>query len=343
MPDTKSRERRFALILGCFEYDDAELRSLSGPPRDAESLAHVLRNPKIGGFDDVKILLNKPHAEIVDTLVAFFDDRKKEELLLLYFSGHGIKDEDGNLFLAARNTRRKTLIASGIDSALVKRLMNRSNSRRQVLVLDCCYSGAFPEQMTAKSARGDPVGSNDYFQGKGRVVLTASDAMQYAFEGESVKGEGVRSLFTHTLVEGLETGKADLNKDGFVDVAELYQYVHDRLTADSPNQRPQMFANVDGEIIIASTIFPGQSRPPTPYRERFDVLQDTRHPILDLIGPSYVLDKNFYFLDWNVAFDELVAKPLKLTRGQHAAAFILFLVNGSAVDDREKKVFGGMD
>jgi ubiquinone/menaquinone biosynthesis C-methylase UbiE len=67
--------------------------------------------------------------------------------------------------------------------------------------------------------------------------------------------------------------------------------------------------------------------------------RDVRRPILDLIGPSYVLDATYHFLDWNPAFDLLVATPLGLRRRQHAEAFVRHLANVQEVVERSKIVF----
>jgi uncharacterized caspase-like protein len=98
--------------------------------------------------------------------------------------------------------------------------MDRSFSKRQVLVLDCCHSGAFAHG--AKSAQGVSVGTAEAFEGTGlgRVVLTATDSTQYAWEGDQVIGDAQNSLFTHFLVEGLKTGAADKDADGVVTVDE---------------------------------------------------------------------------------------------------------------------------
>ena len=77
--------------------------------------------------------------------------------MLLYFSCHGIKDEDGQLYFAATNTRRKLLDATAISAHFENRVMFRSRSRKQLLLLDCCYSGAF-----AKESKGVNTGMNDY-------------------------------------------------------------------------------------------------------------------------------------------------------------------------------------
>ena len=107
--------------------------------------------------------------------------------------------------------------------------MDRSFSKRQVLVLDCCHSGAFAHG--AKAAQGVSVGTAEAFEGTGlgRVVLTATDSTQYAWEGDQVIGDAQNSLFTHFLIEGLKTGAADKDDDGVVTVDELYDYVREQV------------------------------------------------------------------------------------------------------------------
>lgn len=46
-------------------------------------------------------------------------------------------------------------------------------------------------------------------------------------------------MFTRSLVEGLTTGKADLDSDGDISIDELYSYVHDRVIEEMPQQRPK--------------------------------------------------------------------------------------------------------
>ena len=242
-------DKRSALMIASYLYQDADLRRLVAPAQDAEALSRVLEDPSIGGFE-VKMLLNEPSHKVNQEIEAFFTDRKREELILLYFSGHGIKDEAGRLYFATADTRRQMLRSTAVPATLVYDVMRHCRSRRQVLLLDCCYSGAFGRGMLAKS--GQSVGIMEQFQGHGRIVLTATDAMQYAFEGDKVRGKRARSVFTHALVDGLKTGDADLDRDGLVSLDELYDYVYDRVVDETPLQIPGMWAfDVQGEIIIA--------------------------------------------------------------------------------------------
>ena len=245
---------RYALIIASYEYQDPELRQLVAPAHDAEALARVLQNPDIGDFQ-VQTLLNEPSYKVSQAIETFFTDRRRDDLLLLFFSGHGVKDEDGHLYFATSDTRRRWLISTAVWANFVNRVMRRSRSRKQVLFLDCCYSGAFARGMVAKASMD--VGTKERFEGRGRVVLTASNAMQYAFEGGEVKGKGVQSVFTRTVVRGLETGEADLDRDGFVSLDELYDYVHNCVTDETPHQRPGKWVfDVEGQIVIARNPLP---------------------------------------------------------------------------------------
>jgi hypothetical protein len=242
---------RHALLVATYAYKDAGLRRLTSPAHDAEALAEVLADPAIAGFD-VTMLVNEPHHVVGEAIADFYAERTRDDLALLYFTGHGVKDDDGRLYLAMADTRRAALLFTGISAAQVSDAMDACRSRRKVLVLDCCYSGAFPAGRASKSDEG--VQTLERFQGKGRAVLTASDATQYAFEGDAVQGSGTQSLFTRYLVEAIRSGEADLDEDGDIALDELYSYVHERVVAEMPQQRPKKQEDVDGRIVIARNV-----------------------------------------------------------------------------------------
>ena len=64
-------------------------------------------------------------------------------------------------------------------------------------------------------------------------------------------GSAARSVFTRHLVAGLRDGSADLDGDGDVTVDELYSYVHERVVAEMPRQRPKHQSDVEGRIVLA--------------------------------------------------------------------------------------------
>ena len=126
-----------------------------------------------------------------------------------------------------------------------------------MLFLDCCYGGAFGEGVTVRAA-----GSANVLEsfpagrlggGRGRAVITASSAMEYAFEGNDLADEHQQqpSVFTTALVEGLASGEADRDEDGLISLNELYDYVYDRVRERNPKQTPGRDVELQGELYLA--------------------------------------------------------------------------------------------
>lgn len=242
---------KFALIIGNSEYQDARLAQLLTPGQDAGRLAEVLQAQEIGGFDEVTPLINESESRLRRVINRFFARGTRDDLLLLYFSGHGVLDDQGLLYFATKDTEFDALSATAISAHFVRQEMDRSYSRRQVLILDCCNSGAFRR---AKTGLGASVGTAATFEvkGYGRVVLTATDATQYAWEDEKITGEAANSVFTYYLIQGLQTGEADRDEDGVITLDELHDYVYEQVVKATPKQTPLKFVDTQaGQIAVA--------------------------------------------------------------------------------------------
>src|SRR6185312_6135848 len=171
---------RYALVIACSEYRDNGLKQLKRPGQDAIALANVLNHPDIGNFK-VTLLINKESYIVSEEIEAFLNARKKDDVVLIYFSCHGLRDDDGNLFFASINTNIERLQSTTIPSDFVNTIMIRCRSKTQILLLDCCYSGAFPKGKVAKTDR--TAITEDKFQGgTGRIILTSTDSTSYSFE-----------------------------------------------------------------------------------------------------------------------------------------------------------------
>lgn len=245
------RGQRHALIITNATYDDPKLTQLRSPSHDGQALARALGNEAVGGFD-VRLLADADERTVRRSLSTFFADRDRDDLLLVHFSCHGVKDPWGRLYLAARDTELSTLSATGIRAGFINELLAETHSRRVVLILDCCYSGAFARGVLPRSGVQVEVG-DELGAGSGRVVLTASSATEYAFDGGSLAWSyGQPSAFTGALVEGLETGAADLNEDGEITIDELYEYVRRRIRETTPGQTPRRWIlDEDGSLVLA--------------------------------------------------------------------------------------------
>jgi formylglycine-generating enzyme required for sulfatase activity/uncharacterized caspase-like protein len=268
---------KYALVIANTEYQDASFAKLTAPGKDAEEFAQVLSDAELAAFDDVDVLLNEGESRIRRSIARFFVNRQRDDLLLLYFSGHGVRNDQGQLFLAANDTEISILDATGIPADFVTHVMNNSRSQRQLLILDCCNSGAFAHGSKSASAIGKSMGIATAFEGSGfgRVVLTATDATQYAWEGDKVIGDTQKSVFTHFLIEGLK-GEADRDGDGRIHVDELYDYAYEQVVRRTPKQTPGKWSyKQQGDLVLRENLKPRDVKPvPLPS----DLLYYLEHP-----------------------------------------------------------------
>jgi hypothetical protein len=247
--------QRIALIVANDKYDHEGLRNLAAPVADAEVLGRVLADPQIGNFA-VRVACNKSSSEIQEQIEGLFTDSDPDDVLVLHFSCHGLKSESGELFFAAPNTRLDRLGSTAIPAHFVQRCMGHSRSRGIVLLLDCCYGGAFRQGVAVRASGNANVFDNfprdNPDGGRGRAVITASNAVEYAFEGDQLSSSRSRpSVFTAALTEGLATGDADRDEDGFISLSELYDYVFEKVRAQNPHQTPSSDVQLQGELYIA--------------------------------------------------------------------------------------------
>lgn len=253
--------RRLALIVATSEYDDPGLKQLRSPAEDATALGEVLREGALGNFE-VDVLEDGTNSIIDERVGRLFGQAGKDDLVLVHFACHGLKSDDGELYLAAKDTKVDGLDWTALASAKVLRYLRRSRAARSILLLDCCFGGAFERGTVVRA--GAAVNVADHFgetesspvdSGQGRAVLTASSSTEFSFDGTRLQDSSrtASSPFTKAIVEGLRTGEADRDQDGAVSITELFDYIRERLKVESPKQTPQRWEyGVTSDLIVAA-------------------------------------------------------------------------------------------
>lgn len=263
---------KVALLIGTETYAEG-LSSLPSAPKDVEAIASILNDPKLGGFD-VEQLINKDHTTIATRIETWFQERQKDDLALLYISGHGVKDDRSNLYFAAKDTHKhkeKLITATAVSAFFVRDCIRESKAKRQVIILDCCFSGAIGDQLPKgyETIDLEPLlranDSEALWGAEGRVILTSSSSIQYSFQ----QREGPLSIYTHYLVEGIRTGAADTNGDGTISVEELHDYVSRKVQKESPAMTPKIIVLKDEGYQIPIARAP-QDDPTVIYRKQFE-------------------------------------------------------------------------
>ena len=234
---------KVALLIGVSEYE-VGLNPLPASVKDVVAFERILKDSEMGDFDEVKTLTNPEPQAMQYEVETLFSGRSKDDFVLLFFSGHGIKDDNNNLYFATRITKKSAkgdlIRSTAVPARFVHEVMNNSRAKRQAIILDCCFSGAFDPSLQSKGDDGS-LDLQGQLGAEGRVVLTSSSSTQYSFEQQ---GSDL-SLYTRYLIEGIETGAGDLDEDGKISVRELHEYATSRLQETAPSMTPKLITLKD--------------------------------------------------------------------------------------------------
>ncbi|MEM0914907.1 MAG: SUMF1/EgtB/PvdO family nonheme iron enzyme [Planctomycetota bacterium] len=262
---------RYALIVGADDYADDRVTDLPACRNDAQGLYDLLTDPAVGLFaDDDVALLTGDHVtqpNVVDALDRLGREAGPDDLVIVFFSGHGAVDERGRSYWVMHDTQIDRLRATALPENEITALLGDIRSNRLVTLIDACYSASTAQVAAGKSLL-DLKAIYPKFDGKGRVAMTASqgDQLSVVITDPQQPGYGY-SAFAWHLIEGLG-GKADGaaggNREGVITVDELWTYVKDRTETTARRaggqQRPQLkgqmgsrfLLTVDSQRLVAS-------------------------------------------------------------------------------------------
>lgn len=262
--------KRWALVIGVDQYDDANISPLRGPANDAKALAQALVS--YAGFpaDQVILLTTDQPRERRPTrinILSFLSNLAgtipKDGLLLFSFAGHGIERERQAYLIPsdARYTNDVSLLEESAVSVMRMRDRIRAIGAAQVvLLLDACRND--PTGRSAAANLLTTAYTNAFnFDIRNREVqafatIYATAVGQRAYEYTEKK----QGYFTWAIVEALKGAAA--NEKGEVTLGALVKFVQDtvpkRIAVDlGRNEQQRPFAIVEGyradELVIAAT------------------------------------------------------------------------------------------
>jgi uncharacterized caspase-like protein len=255
---------RHALLIGVSDFVDTRLSRLNAPTNDVIALREILLDKTRGEFDTVELSLNEDFVGMRENLSEFFRDKAPDDLLLLYYSGHGILGRGNRLYLATAGSNLDSPRDHSISARDIREFIEDCRAGRQIVVLDCCHSGAFAEH--AKAAAAPPAVTSNTFSSSdaGLYVLTAADALQFAWDGSELRAGNEAangfSRFTSWLVDGLKKGEA-APEDEQITMDALYRYLFRRARAEGAASTPQRFVQGGvGDLVISRNPLVGASQ-----------------------------------------------------------------------------------
>ena len=223
--------RKWAVIIGVNEYLDPKIPPLRFCVADAHRVFESLTGKS--GFDPDHVLLIvddqakahlRPLRVNLETQIGdWLQHAQAADTVVVHFSGHGFVDEStGEGFLGPTDCFQNDLRRTAFPTARLQQMLRDCAARQKLLILDCCHAGAV-RSGAATGSTGEEL-SQAFSQAQGLVTLASCRKDEVSYEWET-KGQG---LFTYFLTEGLGGG-ADYDRDGVVNVDELYRYTFEKV------------------------------------------------------------------------------------------------------------------
>ncbi|MBD0334558.1 MAG: caspase family protein [Cyanobacteria bacterium Co-bin13] len=217
---------RKALLVGLNVYSYMDDESVSPALQNLKALKQVLHSD-IGQFpeDAVETLINPDAQQIRQAIERLSSHCRPNDLRLFYFCGLGLIDlPTGGLYLTGYDTHPLNPMATAVSGDLLRGMLSASHCRQQITIFDARWAvvGADVSEALGSGHTNRLVAQ---LAGEYRAVLMAQNGFN---SGWSRTAAGL-SDYTHCLIEGVDSGLADLGADGFVSIADLHQYVEQSL------------------------------------------------------------------------------------------------------------------
>ncbi|MBW7453728.1 caspase domain-containing protein [Paenibacillus sepulcri] len=152
-------------------------------------------------------------AIIAAALKEFFESATNEDVLFLFWAGHGYLHQGEGYLVPVEGEPQKT-DESMIKMADVKSLIDNSNAKVIISFFDTCHSGSI--------ARSQDILRGLTLTGSGKIIIAACQSHQSAYDRN---GHGA---FTDYLIQGLSGMAA--NSNGIIDVYNLYSFISTKLS-----------------------------------------------------------------------------------------------------------------
>ncbi len=241
--DKDSEVKVWAVIVGIGRY--RHMQSLKYTDDDAYRMYAFLKSPEGGALPDEQIAVmideDANKANMLRTMKRVFGKADENDVVMLYFSGHGLPGS----FVPADFDGANHLVSHTDVTAIFK----QSKAKHKLVFADACHSGSMLAMRSTSSVQE----TIDKYYGaftksKGGTALMLSSKS----EETSLEDSGLRQgVFSHFLMKGLK-GEADKNRNKVVTITELFDFVHSNVISYTIRaQTPELTGNYDHNMPVA--------------------------------------------------------------------------------------------
>ncbi len=220
---------------------------LSYAVKDATDMSNTMSNSKSFGKVEIKKMFNEAfNVDSMSTLQSFFSKASINDVVMVFFAGHGYLDDDLSYYFPTYYTDFTDPKINSVAYKSFEKLFKGMKPIRKLMFIDACFSGEVDDETIYNSDNENPNKDttraaktiystfaqstalemsktifSDLRQNSGATIISSAGGTEAAFEGEKWNN----GLFTHCLLEGISNYKADKNFDKKVSLSELQRYV----------------------------------------------------------------------------------------------------------------------
>ena len=242
-PSLEPTVKIWAVVVGIAAYD--HMPALRFTDDDAYRFYAFLKSPEGGALPDeqIRILIDESatREKIIRAMQEVFGKAGEQDLIMLYFSGHGVP---GAFLPIDYDGLNRKLFHQEISSILAT-----SKAKYKVCIADACHSGGLLA-LRSPDRMGNQLMS--FYQNLAQSDAGTALIMSSKSDETSLEASGLRhGVFSHFLIRGLK-GEADANTDKVIGIKELYDYVYKEVKAYTGNlQSPVIRGNYDPKMPVA--------------------------------------------------------------------------------------------
>ncbi len=240
----------WVVLVGIANYNQkaTNIKNLDFTVNDAIAMKNFYLSSNGGGVPEENIILltdkQATKENILNTLKDKFFKAQENDLIVFYFAGHGTADDNNELYLIPHVYKEIDDFEFAIHYKEIEKIFMQSKANKKLWIMDACHSGgALAERKGTIQEVWRDLGERDI------AVITSSNVGQTSLEASEIK----RGVFSYCLTRGLidEANKADEDKDGFISILELFNYVKVETTEKALELRNhKQTPQIDGKFNI---------------------------------------------------------------------------------------------
>jgi hypothetical protein len=188
--------KRAALVIGNADYKNSKLVNTLN---DARDLSQKLQS---FGFELYKYENVTSKSELEKAIISFCEKVKNFDLVVFYYSGHGVQLNGENYMVPTKATLNSAEVVKSycVDINNVLTEMTGAQCKFKVIILDACRDNPFEKNWAGKSLKNNGKGLTEMSYSTNTLLMYATSPGSIASDNLS----GRNGLFTQELLKNMD-------------------------------------------------------------------------------------------------------------------------------------------